>query len=139
MSEYILGIKASECKDDDKILCLLYQKYGRCRLDKLCKRVNMLNPLCFSDKCKQMFGDKINVVTINEEKYILYRCNKSCSYFLNINMEKFLKSLDRKDLIYGEELDNLLKNTNTKKNTTKSNTDIEYLKILLSYMKEEDV
>jgi hypothetical protein len=140
MSKYILGIKSSECENKDKLLCLQYQRYGRCRLDKMCKRVTMLNPLCFADTCKQMFPTKIDFVNVEGEEYLLYKCDKHCSHFLKINTEKFLKSLDRKDLVYGDDLSNLLKKININETVdTNPNTDLEYLKVLLIYMKGENV
>lgn len=140
MNTYTLAIKVSECEDKDKSLCLLYQRYGKCRLDKYCKRVNILNPFCFTDKCKQTFPPKIELYNLDGYDYLLYRCNNTCPNFLRIDIEKFLMSLDREDIIYGEKLSKLLENLHIKESEPISiNNELEYLKVVLTYMKGENV
>lgn len=138
---YTLAVKMKECPDEEKKFCMTYLRYGKCCNNSSiirdgCKKLIELNPICFSDgnSCND-----ITILSIKDESYVLYRCDKRCRHYIKCDVDKLLKDIERDDLYYGEKLSKLLKKiekTSAKKSTQSIPEDIMFIKVLLDNIKD---
>jgi hypothetical protein len=79
-----------------------------------------LNPICTCntmDSCLRFY----TILNYKNETYILYRC-KGCQHALNLDtetiIEKIIKPLNNKDILYGKEFDKLISIANESNNSS---------------------
>lgn len=87
----------------------------------------MMNPLCTCDTVNKCNGD-YQIKEYKKQLYIFYQCRR-CSNAIKLtkdNRDKFIKKFDNHDIIYGKELDELVKKafTTTKKSSGTDLADI---------------
>ena len=117
------AIKVKPCSDEEKEECIVYNRTGKCNLSR-CHYATKYNPTCF----KKTMCNNYNIVKVKDDTYIVYNCRQSCKYHTKLT-EKLLKTLKMDDIIYGEELKDLLKES--KDSVSSSSSDVEILTNIL--------
>ena len=119
MTKYILGIKFEKCTLENNYLCL-FKYTNKCEQNLTrCVFPISANPLCTVEDKQQCRG-KFKVVSIDGDTYILYSCF-NCKHLVK-NRKEFLDKMkqlvNKPNIIYGKELDELVRKIESNKPKT---------------------